>query len=60
MDGAAHSSSPPSLRSRLPPNLINRPLQSRLDGSLAKALDVKVRRRDVLLSELAKNPGGTI
>ena len=44
-----HSLSPSSLRSRLPPNFINRPLQSRLDGSLGEALNVKVRRRDVLI-----------
>ena len=53
MGGPPHSS-PSPLRSRLPPNLINRPLQSRLDGSLAKALDVKVRRRDILIVKISE------
>ena len=51
--GRPPHSPPPTLRRRLPPNLINRPLQRRLDGSLAKALDIKVRRRDILIVQIS-------
>ena len=58
--GAPPLSSPPSLRSRLSPDFINRPLQSRFDGSLAKALDIKVRRRDILIVQISENSGDLI
>ena len=58
--GKSPHSSPSSLRSRLPPNLINCPLQSRLDRSLAKALDIKVGRRNILFVQISrKNRGPT-
>ena len=54
-------SSSPSLRSLLPPNLVNRPLQRALHRSLAKRRNVIVSRRDILLkvSEMATKSGSS-
>lgn len=43
-------SSPASLRSFLPPDLVNCPLQSALHRSLAEALNIIIRRCDVLIA----------
>ena len=56
--GKPPHSSPSSLRSRLPPNLIDRPLQSRLDRPLLKTLDIKVCRRNILIVQVSRKSRG--